>query len=352
MGHSSGEIAAAYCMGSLSQESAWKIAYYRGILSAEVAARAQIPGAMMSVGLSKEKVIPFLEEFGTEKKISSVAIGCVNSPDNVTLTGVEQDIDILRTTLERHQIFVRKLNVGVAYHSTYMDEVALDYENLLGNIASGCSYPNSPTVSMFSTVSGKTICPERLRQSEYWIRNLKSPVQFLDAISSMLSQFSSEHKNGHEGSQDEVGAINHVVEIGPHSTLQGPVKDILKSIGKYQTTEYSSLLSRGRCALETSLTAAGRLHCLGYPVSLVEVNRLHGQPISRMLIDLPGYPFNHSQKYWLESRISKDFRFRQNPPHELLGTTVRDWNPLEPRWRHFIRESESPWINDHKVCDL
>ena len=68
-----------------------------------------------------------------------------------------------------------------------------------------------------------------------------------------------------------------------------------------------------------------------------------------MLIDLPGYPSNHSQTYWLESRISKGFRFRQRPPYELLGTTVRDWNPLEPRWRHFIRESENPWIHDHKV---
>lgn len=351
VGHSSGEIAAAYCTGSLSQESAWKVAYYRGIFSAEVAVRARKRGAMMSVGLSKAKVLPFLAELAGEDT-SSVTVGCINSPDNVTLTGVEEHVDILKMTLEHHQIFARKLNVGVAYHSIYMDEVALEYKRSLMSISSGYSLPDLPTVSMFSTVSGEIVYPENLRESEYWVRNLRSPVQFVDAITSMLSPTPPEHKNGPGGTQNEVGVIDHLLEIGPHSTLQGPVKDILKSIGKYETTGYSSLLSRGMCALETSLATAGRLHCLGYPIDLMEVNRLYGQRIPRMLIDLPSYPFNHSQRYWLESRISKDFRFRRDPPHELLGTTVRDWNPLEPRWRHFIRESESPWVNDHKVCDL
>ena len=351
VGHSSGEIAAAYCTGGLCRDSAWKVAYYRGHLCAQLALRTKTPGAMMSVGISEAKVIPFLAGLTSEKGASHVTVGCINSPDNVTLTGIEEHIDALKTTLERHQIFVRKLNVGVAYHSIHMEDVASEYERLLKDISSGYSAQNSPSALMFSTVSGEIVRPDRLKESEYWGKNLTSPVQFVDAITSLLSHSSGGHGDERNGGQDEVGVIDHLVEIGPHSTLQGPLKNILKCIGLYETTGYSSLLSRGKCARETSLTTAGRLHCLGCRVDLMEVNLLRGQRIPRMLIDLPGYPFNHSQQYWLESRISKNFRFRRHPPHELLGTTVRDWNPLEPTWRHFIRDSESPWTSDHKVCD-
>lgn len=349
MGHSSGEIAAAYCTGGLCQDSAWKVAYYRGHYCAQLALRMRSSGAMLSVGLSEAKVIAFLAGLSSEEITSNVTVGCINSPNNVTLTGVEEHIDTLKTTLERHQSFVRKLNVGVAYHSIYMEDVAPEYERSLKDITSGSPMQNSPDVLMFSTVSGKIVHPDRLKESGYWVKNLTSPVQFVDAVTSLFFHFSGGHGDESNGGQYEVGVIDHFVEIGPHSTLQGPLKDILKCLGKYETTGYSSLLRRGKCARKTSLTAAGQLHCLGCRVDLMEVNLLRGQRMPLMLIDLPGYPFNHSQKYWLESRISKNFRFRQHPPHELLGTTAKDWNLLEPSWRHFIRESESPWICDHKV---
>ena len=68
-----------------------------------------------------------------------------------------------------------------------------------------------------------------------------------------------------------------------------------------------------------------------------------------MLTNLPAYPFNHSQRYWIESRLSKRFRFREHAEHELLGTAVEDWNPLDARWRKIIKLSESEWMADHKI---
>lgn len=73
-------------MGSLSQNPAWRTAYYRGILSAEVAIRASTPGARLSVGLFKAKVMPVLSKFGIERQTGSVSLGCIISPINVTLT--------------------------------------------------------------------------------------------------------------------------------------------------------------------------------------------------------------------------------------------------------------------------
>lgn len=66
-----------------------------------------------------------------------------------------------------------------------------------------------------------------------------------------------------------------------------------------------------------------------------------------MLTDLPAYPFNHSQHYWFESRLSRNFRFRKHARHELLGTPVADWNPMEAKWRNYIKVAEHPWIRDH-----
>ena len=350
VGHSSGEIAAAYCVGSISPESAWKIAYYRGILSSEVAERSQPRGAMLSVGLSESKARSHLHHLGMENRKMNLTVGCINSPDNVTITGAEDQINALKASLDGQHIFARKLKVNVAYHSMYMQDIALEYERLLNDIAPENSSPSLLTAALFSTVSGEKLYPERLRESRYWAENLVSPVQFVRAITAMCSQTLGPNGRKFNGNDDST-MIDYLLEIGPHSALQGPIKETLRSIGKNGTIAYSSMLSRNNCALETSLTAAGRLYCSGYPVELAAINhQIENRKSLRMLVDLPEYPFNHSQTHWLESRFSKDFRFRRNAPHELLGTTARNWNPLEPQWRNFMRESENPWISDHKVC--
>ena len=64
------------------------------------------------------------------------------------------------------------------------------------------------------------------------------------------------------------------------------------------------------------------------------------------LVDTPEYPFDHSQLYWHESRLS---RLRGAVPRDLLGIRATDWNPLEPRWRKTLNIEEMPWIADHVV---
>ena len=70
------------------------------------------------------------------------------------------------------------------------------------------------------------------------------------------------------------------------------------------------------------------------------------QPV---LIDLPYYPFNHSKSYWHESQESKHARERRSQMHELLGVSVPDWNPNQPRWRKFLDVAQTPWVEEHKV---
>ena len=146
--------------------------------------------------------------------------------------------------------------------------------------------------------------------------------------------------------------MDHILEIGPHSTLRMPIKEILMSTQRENSTGYDSLLRRGVSALQSSLNAVASLFCLGYPVRLAAINAGDGSMKPRILVDGPYYPFNHSQRYWIESRLSKNFRFRKNPEHELLGSAVPDWNILDARWRKVVRLIDNEWISHHKVNNV
>lgn len=107
VGHSSGEIAAAYAAGSLTIEDAIITAYYRG----QVAKQARRDGRMAVVGIGKKECLPYLTK--------GVVIACENSPESITISG---DMDEVETTLSRLRegqpgIFCRQLKVKVAYHS-------------------------------------------------------------------------------------------------------------------------------------------------------------------------------------------------------------------------------------------
>jgi acyl transferase domain-containing protein len=67
------------------------------------------------------------------------------------------------------------------------------------------------------------------------------------------------------------------------------------------------------------------------------------------VVDLPEYSFDKTLTYWHESRISRDWRLREEPTRSLLGVRTSDWNPLQPRWRKMLRVEEVPWIADHVV---
>lgn len=107
IGHSSGEIAAAYAAGSLNMHDAILLAYYRGAASKNQT-RA---GAMAAVGLAYDEVAKWLSP--------GVVIACENSPSSVTLSGDADAVkSVLSTLQEEHpDAFQRLLKVNKAYHS-------------------------------------------------------------------------------------------------------------------------------------------------------------------------------------------------------------------------------------------
>ncbi|KAH6683357.1 fatty acid synthase S-acetyltransferase [Halenospora varia] len=347
VGHSSGEIAAAYCAG-ISRSFALRLAYYRGLVSASIKEGAQDPGAMMAVSISATEIEKFLSPSGTEN-IHDVAIGCINSPNSITLSGSAKGIDSLQRILEEDGIHCRKLRVGVAYHSRYMKAAAFIYRSLI-QITKAERYDVTETQApMVSSVTGREVQIETLQDPQYWVHNMLSTVRFADAAGHLCAHSS---KNSLSSKSSRL-ATDFLVEIGPHSALQGPLREILNSLSKTKQIQYGSVLVRKKSAAVTALELAGRLHTLGSPIDLMKVNNL-SDVINKleMITNLPSYPFNHSKRYWTESRISKAHRLREHPAHELLGTRSADWNPLEAKWGNRIIQSESPFVKDHKVNGL
>ena len=349
VGHSSGEIAAAYSVGALSRESALKVAFYRGCVSARLAGTCSNPGAMAAVNLSEAEVQPFLDGTNTLSTFGGLSIACINSPWSVTVSGDAPKIDILMSLLKKQEVVATKLKVDVAYHSKAMDQVAVEYQTMIGDLTTGDMVSND--VVMFSSVTGAMISFDEVCQPGYWVRNLTSQVRFLEAFSSLCLP-STQSPAQRFGTHGKGIAVTDVLEVGPHSALKKPIRDILSSLERGESVVYNSILQRNVSALISLHEAAGRLYCLGHPVNVTALNDRGGQVSRTVLVDLPEYPFNRSQSYWSEGRLSKNFRFRKHPPHELLGTAEPNWNVREARWRHMIRATDNPWILDHKVTDL
>ncbi|OTB07054.1 hypothetical protein M426DRAFT_318422 [Hypoxylon sp. CI-4A] len=350
VGHSSGEIGAGYCIGALSQKDALKIAFHRGILAAKLqnGSGSSCKLTMMAAGLNFEEAREYVDKLKQNFDPVLVDIACVNSNKNVTLSGDETQLSFLEKQIQGDGKFARKLRVNTAYHSRFMEAIAEEYRACLQDLSEGMASPG-PRPVMVSSVTGDFINPSELKGAEYWVKNMTSMVKFFDATSKLVTQ--SRRQRRVLGGIKQTFKVSDMLEIGPHHALLGPVRESVKSMNLENAIPYHSTLVRDSSSAENDLrNTAGKLFSLGYPVNIAAVNGLPNSPRT-IRTDLPEYPFNHSQIHWRESRIGKNYRFRDIPRHDILGIRSSDWNPLQPRWRNFVSEARLPWLCDHKIAD-
>ncbi|KAK4184568.1 hypothetical protein QBC35DRAFT_48282 [Podospora australis] len=341
VGHSSGEIAAAYAAGYLDRKSAIKAAFFRGRAAVEATKKETTTEdlGMLAVGVNVETITPFLTKYD-----GRASIACFNSPSSLTISGKKIDLEALAKEVKDAGHFARLLQVNMAYHSHYMDAVGGEYERLMSS--EGFRVPSDlPTrdVSMFSSVTAAQLTvgdSETPKDISYWKRNLLSPVRFDEAVEAMLSQPSQK--------LPEI-----LVEIGPSGALAGPVAQILKSTASDST--YCTAWSRGSDAIKSLSDLAGRLFINGAVIDLSAVNDNDKQKTSddvsrpRVIVDLPSYRWNHTVKYWYESAASKDWRFRPFVEHDLIGSKILGTPWTGPSWHKRLILSNMPWLRDHKM---
>lgn len=363
VGHSSGEIAAAYTAGYLDAADAIRVAYYRGLH----AHRAQKPGAglgkrgkMLAVGMGWEQATAFCAEFD-----GTLVAAASNSHTSCTLAGDADAVDKAFARLQEEGTFARILQVDTAYHSHHMQPCAGPYLESMKECGVKLQTPQKRRCQQqqcrwYSSVwdNDDHKADGRLLEGQYWVDNLTRPVKFSQALARALDQ-------------DHV--FDLALEVGPHPALKGPASETIKtSTGGLVSLPYAGTLKRGQNAVESLTEALGTVWSLfpspptGRPIVTFDgVYRALQQNTAdntemedlKVLKGLPPYSWNHASPTWKESRTSRLFRVggrRGYGRHELLGHPVvygggaRD-NKREVHWKQVLRLQELPWLAGHMI---
>ena len=305
MGHSVGEVAAAYLAGVFDLADAVRVIYQRGRCMELAPGR----GRMLAAGVSPEVAEELLAPYGDR-----VALAAVNSPGSVTLSGEGRPLEEIAGRLESRGVFCRFLRVRYAFHSAQMDPIRDGLLAALEGIR-----PRPAELPLVSAVTGRPVDGLELGP-EYWWDNVRRTVRFADGVDRLI----------------DLGC-DTAVELSPHPALTASVIECYQHRG--QGVAVLPSLRRHEDERATMLHALGGLHALGYPVDWGGL-----MPGPHRFVRLPLYPWQH-ERFWYESEESRSTRLTP-PAHPLLG--VARGGP-RPEWEARLDLRLMPYLADHRV---
>lgn len=197
VGHSVGEVAAAWASGALSLEDATQVIYHRSRLQG----LTRGSGQMTAVGLPADATAALIAELNLDER---VVVAGENSARGATVAGEVEALVVLEEALAVRQVFARRLDLDYAFHSPAMNPIEQAVVADLAHIR-----PKATQVPFYSTVVGGELAGERLG-SHYWWQNIRFPVLFQGALDAMVRS-----------------GLNLFVEVGPHPILRSYVSDVL-----------------------------------------------------------------------------------------------------------------------------
>ncbi|XXY48826.1 amino acid adenylation domain-containing protein [Sorangium sp. So ce269] len=312
VGHSMGEVAAAHIAGALGLEDAARVICRRSKLLLRVSGR----GAMAVVDLSREQAKG--EIAGLEDRIS---IAVSNSPGSTVLSGDPAALKEIVARLERREVFCRWVKVDVASHSPQMDPLRSELLRQMEGLS-----PAEGAIPIYSTVTGAPI-PGRELDTRYWVRNLREPVLFTDAVQRLL-------RDGH--------AL--FVELSPHPILVPFVASMLEASGATPQGLVVPTLHREQEDRAVLLAALGALYTRG---AAVDLRRLH--PERRRVAPLPSYPFQR-ERHWISDESPPALRAGAGG-HPLLGVPFSiAAQPGARFWEASLSPARPSYLADHRVA--
>ena len=308
IGHSVGEVAAAYVAGIFDLPDAVRVVYHRSRLQQRTAGQ----GEMLAVGLSANAAESLLAEY-----TDSLSIAAINSPEDVTLSGDGAALRKMAALLEEKQIFYRFLQVEVPYHSVHMDPLREELLKSLRTIK-----PHTAVKPIYSTAMGAMVSGPELT-AEYWWQNVRHPILFAEAIDQLI-------KNDYR----------LFLEISPHPVLAGSIMKCLAARKKEGTVIAS--LRRNESDRIMMLASLGKLYTLGYPI---DWNRQH--PGGGRFVRLPLYPWQR-ERHWNESDVTRRDR-TGILVHPLLGQPLKSAYSV---WSVELDRYRLAYLNDHRLQDV
>jgi acyl transferase domain-containing protein/NADPH:quinone reductase-like Zn-dependent oxidoreductase/NAD(P)-dependent dehydrogenase (short-subunit alcohol dehydrogenase family)/acyl carrier protein len=306
VGHSVGEVTAAFISGALSLEDALQVSYHRSRLQQKTAGQ----GKMLAVGMSQSQTLELIKFF------EDVSVASINSPKSVTLSGNEDTLKQAASLMEIKGIFNRMLQVEVPYHSCLMDPLQDEMLESLKDIK-----PRKNAIKLYSTVTGKQLGGSQWG-ADYWWGNVRQPVNFAGAMETLIND-----------------GYSIFIEVGPHPVLKNSITECLNAAGKQG--QLVQTLNRKEPEILQLYQGLAALFTLGF-----EINWQRISPEGKF-IKLPAYPWQKDH-YWHESELSRQDRLGK-AGNVFLNNKVHSPHPA---WDVELNPLFFPFINDHKVQDI
>ncbi|MFF3224669.1 SDR family NAD(P)-dependent oxidoreductase [Nocardia suismassiliense] len=306
VGHSVGEVAAAYLAGALDLDAACLVIAERSAAQARTAGR----GRMAAVGMSAAEIARELDG------LPGVELAGINSRKDVTVSGDSAAVAELGSRLAAREIFFRELELDYPFHSKAMDDLQDTVRAGLADLA-----PGATRMPLISAVTGTEI-PGTELGAEYWWRNVREPVLFAPAVEELITR-----------------GFDIFVEIGPHPVLRGYLRRLTAAV-ETPTAVVPTLLRSAEGARAVDATVERLLE------AGASLDSARYFPDTGQVVDLPRYPWQR-ERHWQGSPESS---FRNGGDgtidHPLLGERL---SVLEPTWRDVVEPTRVPWLTDHRV---
>jgi acyl transferase domain-containing protein len=309
VGHSIGEVAAAFAAGALTLEDAVLVIYHRS----QAQNQATGKGGMLAVGLALAEAKKLIEGHD-----GLVSIAAVNGPEMLTLSGDPEPLQQIAQLLEARGVFNRPVRVQVAYHSHHMEPIQGVMLETMSPVRG-----KAATTPLYSTVTGRREAGAHC-SAAYWYQNARQPVLFTDALSAML-------KDG----------FDTFVEIGPHPVLGGGAEALFQK--RDTDAVIAPSMTRREPEVVVFLQSLARLAARGIEPDTAEL--FGSEP---RYVRLPQYAWQHS-RYWFEAPALADMRRGRFEHPFLLRQTQLVTEEGLAVWEAVLDLQKFPYLRDHHV---
>ncbi|HET9206060.1 MAG TPA: type I polyketide synthase, partial [Burkholderiaceae bacterium] len=312
VGHSVGEIAALHVAGALSLADAVRVVWQRGRAMRQAAGAGYMVAASLSASDASIALQPWRD---------ALSIAAINAPRSVVLAGATAALDDALAALTASGVATQRLPMAYAFHSPQMAPCADRLAEALQGLAG-----NTPSVALYSTVTGARTPPGQAFDGAYFGRNVRQSVLFAPAIDAMADD-----------------GVDVFLEIGPHPVLTASVTDTLADKARVFTALAS--LRRGRSEREMLLQAGATAHAAGVALDWDALQGVDGEVVS-----LPPYPWQR-QRHWIRQRPASAMSRPDAAVHPLLGTRL-PLAALEPAvFNGGISSWTAPvgWLAEHRI---
>ncbi|MEO4052783.1 amino acid adenylation domain-containing protein [Solibacillus sp. CAU 1738] len=278
IGHSIGEFAAACYAGILNLDDAIVMIAHRSMLMDTLNIDGKMVGVLTSEEVAREAII--------ESGCKNVSTAAINAPENVTISGLSQEVDkVIEIIQTKQRVFVDELNITHPFHSSLMKDFVNIYKEKIKNV----NFSDNK-VTFISSITGKQENKDTFGNATYWSEHLSNTVNFYKAIETAKDLES-----------------NIFIEIGGDATLCGLANQcidgeelFLPSLRK-DFNEYKQLLD-----------SISQLYLHGVQIDW----KCFYKDYNHVKVTLPNYPFQR-KKYWIDlnenkKNNNKDFTF-ENP---------------------------------------